>query len=191
MDAVEVAELTRRWRQTWPGCTPIGYLVRGYCPQRWVRLHSLPGSKRCPHTEAEYATMLHRHNTVLAELAADQIYLVSARYPDSDLAAGTEPTSVGLHPAAVHWMPATPPGEHKPECDLYVSRTRYAAGSLDALLRYVAGDQGGSVLIAGADLSWLYHPYDGGADVITPTAPDREALAHRHHDWLSTHPNGL
>ncbi|TQS31246.1 hypothetical protein FLW16_00640 [Microbispora sp. KK1-11] len=41
------------------------------------------------------------------------------------------------------------------------------------------------------DLRWLYHPYDGGADVIAPTRTERDALKERHRDWLSAHPLGL
>ena len=35
---------------------------------RWVRFHSLPGSKRYAENEAEYACVLSRHNVVIGEL---------------------------------------------------------------------------------------------------------------------------
>jgi hypothetical protein len=44
------------------------------------------------------------------------------------------------------------------------------------LLRYVANDHTQDVILAGQDLSWLYHPYDGGADVITASAQQRDIL---------------
>jgi hypothetical protein len=47
------------------------------------------------------------------------------------------------------------------------------------------------VIIAPADLAWLYHPYDGGADVITRYKGERDALARRHSDWLPANPAGL
>jgi hypothetical protein len=47
------------------------------------------------------------------------------------------------------------------------------------------------VLITDANLRWLFHPYDGGMDVIAPTTADRDALRDRHRDWLSKHPQGF
>ena len=41
---------------------------RGGTGQRWVRFHSLPGSKRYADDEEEYAELMCRHLAVLAEL---------------------------------------------------------------------------------------------------------------------------
>ncbi|MEV0456724.1 hypothetical protein AB0H89_16345 [Catellatospora methionotrophica] len=62
---------------------------------------------------------------------------------------------------------------------------------IDVLLRAVADDELANVMLAPPDLRWLYHPYDGGADVILPTGGQRDELKHRHRDWLSDHPAGL
>ncbi|MGI5506319.1 DUF3885 domain-containing protein [Lentzea sp. CA-135723] len=35
------------------------------------------------------------------------------------------------------------------------------------------------------------NPYDGGADILLPTAVDRDAVKRRHTDWLSLHPSGF
>lgn len=59
------------------------------------------------------------------------------------------------------------------------------------LLQGVTDDELGCVIIAPRDLRWLYHPHDGGADVIAPTTRERDALKIRHRDWLSAHPAGL
>ena len=55
----------------------------------------------------------------------------------------------------------------------------------------VADDEISYAIIAPLDLRWLYHPYDGGADVIAPTAYEHDVLKGRHADWLSAHPAGL
>jgi hypothetical protein len=47
------------------------------------------------------------------------------------------------------------------------------------------------VLITDAGLQRVYHPYDGGADVILTTNTERDQLRSRHTDWLSVHPSGL
>jgi hypothetical protein len=59
------------------------------------------------------------------------------------------------------------------------------------LLRHVTDDHTQDVILAGQELSWLYHPYDGGADVITASAQQRGILRERYPQWQSAHPTGL
>jgi hypothetical protein len=68
---------------------------------------------------------------------------------------------------------------------------RWSAGRLDPLLRQVADEVIANVVLADTDLRWLYHPYDGGMDVILASSGERDVMRHRHRDWLSTHPSGL
>jgi hypothetical protein len=74
---------------------------------------------------------------------------------------------------------------------LYVSAASLEPSTLNPFLRAVADDEIGYAIIAPLDLRWLYHPYDGGADVIAPSVHERDALKNRHADWLSAHPAGL
>ncbi|MFE0156557.1 hypothetical protein ACFWY5_56185 [Nonomuraea sp. NPDC059007] len=69
-------ELTARWQARWPDCPPIGHELKRYYTSRWVRFHSLPGSKRYADTPAEYDILLDRHNTVLTELFDGQDALI-------------------------------------------------------------------------------------------------------------------
>lgn len=43
------------WDSWLPGCEPIGHHLRRAFAERWVRFHSLPGSKRYPESDAEAA----------------------------------------------------------------------------------------------------------------------------------------
>jgi hypothetical protein len=58
-------------------------------------------------------------------------------------------------------------------------------------LRQVADDAIANVILADVGLRWLYHPYDGGMDVILSSSGERDVLRDRHRDWPSTHPAGL
>ncbi len=143
---------------------------------RWVRFHTLPGSKRCPDTENEYGIILARHNSVLAELVTGrEVLVVTAGY--SDAGRPREPCrsaeTVAVHPGAAYWTSVCiddEPGDER-WMHLYVSRLSWSHGCLDPLLRQVADDVVANVLIADVALRWLYHPYDGGMDVIPPS-PD-------------------
>nr|WP_020658089.1 hypothetical protein [Amycolatopsis benzoatilytica] len=46
-------------------------------------------------------------------------------------------------------------------------------------------------MIASLSFDRVYHPYDGGADVLVATAGERDELKRRHVDWLSAHPSGF
>ena len=136
-----------------------------------------------------------RYNTVLAAALGENdcaaIYLVTVQYGAGDLAAGTEPIHVGLHLGAAPWMHAVDPDDPEVAYDLHVSREQFTPGVLDELLRYVADDRTSEVLVTGVSLRWLFHPYDGGMDVIAPSVQERDRLAARFGTWLSDRPDGL
>ncbi|WP_456695409.1 DUF3885 domain-containing protein [Aeromicrobium sp. P5_D10] len=51
-----LSKLTTNWQQRWPGVRPVGHELPNNVPDRWVRFHSLPHSKRYAATPSEYAT---------------------------------------------------------------------------------------------------------------------------------------
>jgi hypothetical protein len=76
-------------------------------------------------------------------------------------------------------------------CHLFAARRPWRYGCLDELLRDVADDKVGGVLVTDTQMRRIYHPYDGGADVFLATSEERDRTRDRHADWLSTHPSGL
>ncbi|MGO1055875.1 DUF3885 domain-containing protein [Crossiella sp. CA198] len=186
-------DLLQRWHRQWHPCDPIGHDLRGPHRDRWVRFHSLPESQRYADTEAEYRILLHRYNTVLDELFADEdVYLLTPDWndrPDPD----PRPTDhAAWHPAAEHWTSVRTDDdpEYLAYTHLYLSRVSWRPGCLDELLRAVADDRTAGVLIMSLDLTRLHHPYDGGQDIFLPSTADRDALRDRHAAWLSQHPGG-
>src|SRR4051812_31653062 len=94
--------LAQRWTARWPEGPPVGWLLRGAVPERWVRFHSLPGSRRYAGSVAEEDEVLRRHLVVLKELKAPEKLLVSSgRFEYPDLAAEA---SVANHPLARPWF---------------------------------------------------------------------------------------
>jgi hypothetical protein len=68
---------------------------------------------------------------------------------------------------------------------------RWESGCLDTLLRVVAVDEMGGVLITDAAVRRVHHPYDSGADVLLADGVERDRMRERHADRLSAHPLGL
>jgi hypothetical protein len=57
-----------QWALWYPDCPPEGYLLRDEYPDVWLRIHSLPRSKRYAESPGEYAELLSRHNQVATDL---------------------------------------------------------------------------------------------------------------------------
>ena len=100
----------------------------------------------------------------------------------------------GAPPAAAYWtsvltddsIPAEETWTH-----LWASAARLHGEELPRLLRLAADDVTRGVIITTAEMGWLHHPYDGGADVIAASQGHRDKLRRAHADWLSAHRSGL
>ncbi len=157
--------LTELWEQRWPECPPFAdWLPRRY-PDRWVRFHSLPGSKRYANTESEYAVVLHRHYTVLSELdPGTDLLVVTSEWTESSATAPQRwPRRSEIAPTAWHWQTLLEDLDEDPGyrsyTQLYAETLPWHPGAVDTLLRAVADDELSNVILAPTDLRWLYHPY--------------------------------
>lgn len=195
------AGLTERWESRWPSCRPIGHELRTSAATRWVRLHSLPGSKRYAETPEERAEVLSRHNIVLSDLfrlveVADEppvALTITCAWGDRD-DRERKPDLVAADPAASYWRSFH--GDSEPDhsavsTHLWTSTRPWAPGSMDELFMLVADGKTADVVIAPLFLAWLYRPYDGGADVMAASTVERDRLAAKYEPWLSPHPHGL
>ena len=193
--AVDTLALSALWDERWPGCSKLPYELRGD-QDRWVRFHTLPGSQRYPGSEAEYGIVLSRHGIVLAELVTGpEVLVVTAGYSEvpEPQEPRRSPETVAVQPDAAYWTSIQIDDEPDFESwmHLYVSQVPWSWGCLDPLLRHVADDVVANVVLADPGLRWLYHPYDGGMDVVLSSTADRDAVRERHAAWLSAHPSGL
>ncbi|GLX94761.1 hypothetical protein Hesp01_27110 [Herbidospora sp. NBRC 101105] len=190
-------ELTGTWRTNRPECLPVAHELKWACHSRWVRFHSLPESKRYPDTADEYTILLNRYETVLSELFGDRdVYVITTAFTDHPTFGEPlrYPEPVTLNPGARLWMTVTddaPDEEFPSYSHLLVTRRTRRPGSLDALLRAVADDAMGNVMITDLDMRRVFHPYDGGADCILEDSATRDDLKAAHREWLSDHPQGL
>lgn len=191
--APELEWLTIQWEAKFPGAQPIGHLVRN--DERWVRFHSLPESKRYADTEAEYEELLRRHHAVLSTLAAPgtELIAVTASWSPTRCARSRVRELQASAPNAELWQTVVvePENEDAWFANLFVSRMKNSPASLDRLLRLVADNGTADVLLTTNELNWLYHPYDGGADVIASSVEQRDSIRQEFSDWLSSHPLGL
>lgn len=190
-------DLLSLWERHWERCFPVPHLLKHVYAERWVRFHSLPGSKRYPTDEAEYDIVLGRYNTVLDELfRGEEVRIVTTSWSGESQPPPLKAQHAHWHPGARHWMSMrTDENETDPEfityAHLHVSTAPWRTGLVDDLLRAVADDRASEVMITSLSFDRIHHPYDGGADVLLPTSADRDVLKNRHPEWLSSSPGGL
>lgn len=190
--ATELRQLSDRWAARWPDVEPIGHELRRDAKETWVRFHSLRGSKRYASNEQEYQILLERHRTLLSELGArSELYLIASG-TWSEEGKAQQPRQ-DTHPGARLWRTLVP-SDSTVCCvpiRLYINKLPARSGWLTPFLRAVADEKLSYAIIVPASVAWLYHPYDGGADVVAPTVEVRDRLASAHPDWLSSHQSGL
>ena len=58
--------LTEFWESEFAGVVPEAHNFKYQYPDRWVRFHSLPESKRYPEREAEYLALLNDGMNLIA-----------------------------------------------------------------------------------------------------------------------------
>ncbi|WP_437571867.1 DUF3885 domain-containing protein [Sorangium sp. So ce542] len=192
---MQMSQLSEVWRRHLDDSEPVAHLLRARFGDRWVRFHALPGSKRYPEDEEEMVMVLERHNRVIGSLAGEEgeLSLLSTERSSSELPSKGE--LAHLFPGAQAWRSVA---MHKLSGDweeptywhVFSSVVQWSRGVLDGVLRLVADDRAANVMLLSAR-GWLYHPYDGGADVIAPTRDERDRLATEFSAWLSNHPLGL
>ncbi|WP_052336746.1 DUF3885 domain-containing protein [Nocardioides alkalitolerans] len=186
--------LTSAWADRYPGGRPVGYELRDRLRSRWVRFHSLPESKRYPESAAERAEVVRRHRDVLADLhAADgELVVVLGSWSPRPRPRVRERPAFALEPTSwrsfVHDRDA---GGRDWWTHLFVALAPAAGAAIDDLLLLVADELDADVILTDSTLAWLYHPYDGGADVIAASVEERAALADRHASWVAPRVDGL
>lgn len=194
-----------RWSQWYPAASPVGFLLRAAYPERWFRIHSLPGSKRYPTSPEEQEELLNRHRTAATDLLGGEgarcAILVRAACDESEsrdlgsraaLADGDLPFVCRLPSARLQVD-----GEvcAEPVC-LFGGISVWRSEAFDGFIRAVASESavaGESAvgLVVDLEHGHLYAPYDGGTDTFVATGAESNAFLVRYQDWLSPRPDRL
>ena len=191
-----IEDLTKFWDSEFDGFAPEAHNLKHEYKNRWVRFHSLPESKRYPENEQEYLEVFRRHNTVLQELCGEKgnILVVLPEYSESKLPTKPEAELTSLFPAAEYWRSLEQyegDDDHELYWHLHVSEVQFSGSELDHLFRMVANDEVGNIMIICPSKGVVFHPYDGGADIVLASTEQRDLLKEKHHEWLSVHPEGF
>ncbi len=186
----EVTVYDDMWSQAFGDLPLVASELRILLPDRWVRFHSLPESKRYADTEAEYAEILRRQNKLVDEfLCGKPGWMVTTHTPPDNLTELTallqaEPTQLTRKYRPASFEP------NVPAMSMHGWALNWRPGLLNAWFRRIADDERFNTLILDSEFMRLIAPYDGGMDLIVATQDERDQVRQRHIDWLSAHPTG-
>ena len=183
--------LINTWKVAFGNAIPLGYLLRRQFHERWLRIHSLPESKRYPGSETEYAEMLHRHNTVATDLLGEgsPCLLIVMNAGDTPEWSNDEDTAL-LGATPEHMWEVEDVLEGEDRMQFFALEVTWRHSAFDPLLRAVA-DWKTIGLFANLASQSIYAPYDGGADLIFAMHAHVAPAKSKYTEWLSARKDGM
>ena len=189
-----INELNEFWASSLNGCKPEAHNLKHLFQNRWVRYHTLVGSKRYPETDMEYKEVLIRHHVVLDELRglSNKFIIILTKYSEAKEPGKLKGNLSKLFPFTKYWcsISRNEDGDELSYWHLFACEILYSGSELDELLTLVMNDEVRNIMVVAEDMHAVFHPYDGGADIIFYTHNQGDAFKHLHATWLSTQANG-
>ena len=194
-----MAAFLESWFEYFPDAPPVSHALRTAFPNRWLRVHSLPGSKRYADTPAEYEIVLGRQNQLLDELIGrgNTFQLAYLPVEENDICFENYER---VYSAMGPWQESTFKYESHfrsigEESVLQGRKLRHRPmtwqnGWLDYVFKAIADDEIRALMV-NMEARRVIAPYDGGVDIIAANRIERDTLKKRYSDWLSAHPKGL
>lgn len=185
-------KLTENWNNNFPDFSPLAHELKHRFNDRWFRIHTLPESKRYPENENEISEILRRHNLIITDIFGEnhEYFLLTAGY-------GLKPKRNKkvkiLNLQKTFWQSVnfSESNEEPLFWHIYFDETIWTKDSVNDLFRLVINDEIRNVILFSADKKIVYHPYDGGADIIFENSNLRDFYKEKYKDWLSIHPSGF
>jgi len=179
------------WEQSYEMVPPLWWKLRGGLPDRWLRIHTLPNSKRYANTESEAGEIAGRQATTAKALFENDapVWLVTWRYhpPPGAVELAQPGEKIGV-PLVVAGILAG--DEEDATIAVLVGRLRWNASTSASLRRAIADDEGRAMWVHERTAE-VFAPYDGGVDLIFSSVERRDEHRQRFSAWLSAHPDGL
>jgi hypothetical protein len=174
------------WVQSFGSVAPLGWQLRREWPERWLRLHTLPDSKRYADNEAEHAEVRRRQLAVAEEVlgAGKPCWIVVPTYESSEIPSRRFDELSGLDLTRAFSRSAD-----VGEVTFWAAHSTWQLAQFKEALRSIS-DDGLQALWAADDRS-IFAPYDGGIDVITQSVAILARLKVRFSAWRSPRPDGL
>lgn len=180
------------WVENYGKYTPAGFVLRAQLTDHWVRVHSLPQSKRYPETPIEYETLIQRHDELTKFLFApgeECVLFKSTRFWPEDGLPPEKPILSGFELAdeyvTLAQYPEELPIEHDDIYCVGYSLVTWKPAKFSSLVTAVADEETYGVAVVSMSTKNIYCPYDGGADIFVFNRSPEVVRTH-FKEWLSS-----
>ena len=178
-----------QWTSSFGTALPAGFLLRSARPEIWLRVHSLPESKRYPENQADYQEVLRRYNSVATDVLGEGSLctLFITRFGENQVWSKRDEMPLGNKtPQHVFGH-----GLDDDAIQFFALSVCWRANNFDELLTSVANDQTGPILFSNLAKQTAFSPYDGGADLFFQSECERNTAKTVFAPWLSERQDGL
>ena len=160
--------------------------MREAFPEHWLRIHSLPHSKRYPDNEAERQIVLDRYarfgTALLSECAP--CLIIQSRF--------NQPARNEKFMPELNWTPLHRIDESDEDFyDSWMAHTVWDATAFRTLLLAIADDHEDHIAFVSKITDCVFIPYDGGVDGFSYETSLLRKLSEEFSPWCSAHPLGL
>ena len=180
------------WKPCFGDVLPLGYKLREALPNRWFRIHSLPGSKRYAEKQSERRILLDRQRRLASRVLPDQsrCFVVVPRY--QKLSRGAPGRVPEMEDAQFSCESRGKLHADSKGDDVWflVSTQQWDFAVAERALLAIAEDRLRAVWV-NCQTSEIFAPYDGGVDVILASSRRRDAVKSEFAKWLSPRSDGL
>lgn len=183
-------EFEKFWKDYFNQTIPLNYLFKEVYRERWLRIHSLPQSKRYPDNEIEMNIILQRQNQIISDFynENEEIYLVMTNI---------------IHKNEKHELISFYPNlnfersylielekhfsnnfNNDEILDVFVCKNRWNINSYDEILKDIANDISRAFFIS-LNNKTIVSPYDGGIDIILNSETEKSIFREKYKEWIS------
>lgn len=165
---------------------PISFIMRRTHPELWLRIHSLPESKRYPQNKSDWDTLIDRHRALSDAVLRDGS-LCRVHY-SLFIDDGVPPDLLPL----LAWNAALPiTVDDDEQVFTYTAETKWNFDIFLPWIRLRADDQLGWISFHSLVTDSIYSPYDGGADIFSANTVFISEIKNQFGRWKSKRPDGL
>jgi hypothetical protein len=165
---------------------PLAHLMRAALPEYWLRIHSLPESKRYPENDDEREIIFERHSRFGSALLGERApcLVITSHFRGFRLSAALMPEFA--------WTPIHRVVEDDDNAwHSWAAPTTRDAAAFRPLILAIAEGKTAHIAFLSDVTDCVFIPYDGGADGFSFDTALLQQLTREFAPWRSKHPLGL
>ena len=184
------------WNNKFPETPPVSNRFRDIYADRWIRIHSLPESKRYADTDQELKEVLRRYDCVLTDLVGggNEVLIIFCSYDaDKDRSSCRSIREINFSLfESIRKQSFDPDDEDEGlELQCFYALDLFESHKFDEVFTCVANNVIRNVFLVAIQSGRIFAPYDGGADIIVENRGSHDEYRERFREWLSARPDGL